>query len=198
MGEELLRRVTGGEQAAFDELTKRYSSFVRTCIHKTLHQYSFTPVREDVEDLHNALFVSLMEDNFRRLRQYQGRAAFETYLKIIIIRQVVDFLRRQRAHVSIDSDFFNPGQLRDQAPHAGTRLESSEQNLLLAGAIEALPPADRLLLKLAVYKGLSANKVCKIMNISMVAYYNRKSRIIKKLKAQCEKGLPAASMRIRR
>ncbi len=198
MGDDLLRRVIGGEQAAFDELTRKYSSFVMACIHKTLQQYSFSPVREDVEDLHNGLFVSLFENDFRRIRQYQGRASFETYLKVIVMRQVVDFLRRQRNHISIDSDCVNPADLRDHSPYADSVLQSSEDDRTLAAAIGGLAPAERLLLKLAVHKGLSANKVCKIMNISMVAYYNRKSRIIRKLKDLCEKGVPGSSIKARR
>ena len=168
------------------------------CIHKTLQQYSFSPVREDVEDLHNGLFVSLLEDDFRRIKQYEGRASFETYLKVIIMRQVVDFLRRQRKHISIDSDSVNPTDLRDRGPCTDSLLQSSEEDRTLAAAIEALAPAERLLLKLAVHKGLSANKVCKIMNISMVAYYNRKSRIIRKLKDLCEKRVPPTSIKARR
>jgi len=198
MGDDLLERVTGGDRAAFKELTERYSSFATACIHKALHQYSFWPTREDVEDLRNSFFVSLMEDDFRRIRQYERRASFETYLKIIIIRQVVDFLRRQRNNVSVESDFVAPADLRDRSPHPDELLEMSEEDRRLAEAIQSLAPQDRLLLKLVVYKGLSANKICKIMDISMVAYYNRKSRIIKRLRKLCEKDVAGPSMRVRR
>jgi len=195
--ENLIKKCVGGDADAFDELSRSCSSLVTACIYGAFRRYGCNAAREDVEDIHNAFFLSLMEDDFRRLRQFRGESSFETYVRIIIIRQVVDFLRRQKPQVSIDSDSINPRELRDRGKSTDTLIELSDEEQLVREAINTLAPAEQLLLKLAVYRDLEAKKVCKIMNISMVAYYNRKSRVLKKIKKYCEKAESASSIQVR-
>ena len=62
---DLIRNIIHGDKRAFDLLVKEYSRFVTSTIYKVLLRYSFDPKKEDVEDLHNALFLSLMENDFK-------------------------------------------------------------------------------------------------------------------------------------
>lgn len=73
MHEMLLKKcIAGGDQKAWAELTEKCLPIVFSTIHRTFDKYSFTPCVEDVDDLHNSLFLSLMENNFKKLRQFKA------------------------------------------------------------------------------------------------------------------------------
>jgi RNA polymerase sigma-70 factor (ECF subfamily) len=189
---DLIRNIIRGDKEAFDLLVKEYSSLVTSTIYKVFYKYSFNAKKEDVEDLHNALFLSLMENEFKKLRQFKGISSLSSYIYVITTRFVVDFLRKQKKHVSIDCDetsllVKDNGVLPDKA------IELTEEEKTVKKIIKTLPPSDQLLLRLVFEKELSPNEVTKIMKISMVAYYNRKSRIMKRIKKMCEKLDPNTS-----
>lgn len=181
----LIWHIIQGDKGAFEKLVNEYSQLVKSTIYKILLKYSFNPKKEDVEDLHNALFLSLMENDFKKLRQFKGISSLSSYIYVITTRCVFDFLRSQKKQVSIDSDetsslIIDKGFLPDKV------IELTEEEKIVKNIIKTLPPSDQLLLKLVVEKELSSDEIAKIMKISMVAYYNRKSRIIKRIKKMCE------------
>jgi RNA polymerase sigma factor (sigma-70 family) len=177
---------------AFAAFVEEYSPLVRSAVTNTLYRYSASTTREEVEDLHNGVIVGLMEDDFRRLRQFQGRSSLGTYVRVITTRHVIDFLRRQRKHVPLDAD---PTAL-DLADHRGSpqdHLERAEQELAVRRSIRQLQPRERLLLKLVFDRELKPSQVCRTLGITMSAYYNQKSRLMKKMRKLCEESAPGAS-----
>ena len=182
----VIRHIIQGDKRAFDQLVQEYSSLVTSTIYKVLSRYSFNPRKEDVEDLHNGLFLSLMEDDFRRLKQFKGISTLSSYIYVITTHYVLDFLRSRKKSLSIDSNEI-PLPVIDKGTLPDRVVELTEKEKIVKKIIKTLPSSDQLLLKLVFDKGLSPKEVKRIMNISMVAYYNRKSRILKKIKKFCEK-----------
>jgi DNA-directed RNA polymerase specialized sigma24 family protein len=46
---------------------------------------------QDAEDFGGYVWVKLIEDNYSKIREYQGRGSFKTYLTIVIRRLLVDY-----------------------------------------------------------------------------------------------------------
>lgn len=190
----LLSDVLLGDTGAFNAFVEEYTSLVTTAIESTLFRYGHPVAREDVEDLRSALFLSIMEDDFRRLRQYQGRSSLATYLKVVTVRHAIDFLRRQRKVVSLSADSVAL-RLEDPGATPQQRLERLEQEDAVRRAVASLEPRERLLLKLVFDRELEPEQVCRILGITKSAYYNKKSRLLKKMTRLCEKSAPVSSQR---
>lgn len=184
--ENLIPQIIHGDKRAFDQLYKELSPLVASTIYKVLHKYSCNAKKQDVEDLHNGLFLCLMEDDFKRLKQFRGLSTLSSYIRVITAHYVLDFLRRQKRKISIDSNDF-PFPLMDRKALPDKILELTEEEKVIKNIIGTLSSSEQLLLKLCFEKGLSTGEITQIMNITEVAYYNRKSRIMKKIKKMYEK-----------
>lgn len=183
--DKLVSQCIAGEKGAFDALVKGCSPTVKAAIAGALHKYSFPASRENIEDLHNGLFLTLMEDDFRRLRQFQGRSSFYSYIRVVTVRYVIDFLRKQKKSTSLDSDDCIIS-VPDNCPSPEKKLELSQELDLVRRAVARLTPREQLLLKLVFVKEAAPTKICEILGLSMTAYYNQKSRLVKKIKTRCE------------
>lgn len=181
-----------GYETGFKAFAERYSALVRSTVTSTLYRYSAPATREAVDDLHNGLFVLLMENDFQRLRQFQGRSSLSTYVRIITTRHVIDFLRRQRNHLPLHDDPA-ASHLADHRATPLEHLEQVEQERAVQRAIARLQPRERLLLKLVFDRELEPAQVCRTLDITMSAYYNQKSRLLKKMRNLCEESAPGAS-----
>ena len=89
----------------------------------------------------------------------------------------VDFLLLRRPITADVSD-----ALDSDNPDPGGALISAEQERLLAGAIQTLPPRDRILIDLSYRQGLPPEEVASILKTSVGAFYTQKSRILDKIR----------------
>lgn len=197
---DILERCIRGEQDAFEKLVDRYSGLVSFTIRGVFHEYCPSASNEDLEDLHNGVFLSLMEDDFKRLRQFKGLSSFATYLRVITVRRTVDFLRGQkRAFASNNGDYQDGAPPVADANHGpDVKLEILEEENMVGRAIRSLSPGDRLLLKLTYVRELPAEQVASILRISINAYYTRKNRALSRLKKMCKKLDAESSIRVKR
>jgi RNA polymerase sigma factor (sigma-70 family) len=87
-----------GEKASWDSFVQQYSSLVYHTVRKTLTLHH-TDQREDVvDDLYQELFVSLLRDDCKKLRQFRGDrgCTMASWLRVVASRLTIDHLRQQR------------------------------------------------------------------------------------------------------
>lgn len=192
---KILCQCIEGDGQAWEAFVEKFSHLVYSTIFRNFDRYSFPPSQEDVEDLHNSLFLSLMENDFKKLRQFRGKSSLASYIRVITSNQVLDFLRAQKKHISIDDDFAVP--LVDGGDPPDRALAHSEQLEQVRSAIEGLKPSEQLLLKLVYDKWLEPREAASVMGISIEAFYNKKSRVLKKLKKILEKSEADSSIKMR-
>ena len=175
----LLRGCLKGEKSAWDALVHQYSGLAYYAIKKTLSLYHVEPRADIVEDLFQNFFLSLMRDDFRKLRQFRAERGTKlaTWLRVIVSRQTIDFLRRQKVSTNDAIEIQVPN-------HAdpSTALLNQEQNKLLAQALETLRPRDRLFVELCFYQYLPPEEIAKILRVSKSGVYTQKHRVLKKLR----------------
>jgi DNA-directed RNA polymerase specialized sigma24 family protein len=68
----LLAGCLSGDKAAWDAFVLEYSPLVYHTIKKTLTSYHVEPRSHLVDDLFQDVFVALLRDDFRKLRQFRG------------------------------------------------------------------------------------------------------------------------------
>jgi RNA polymerase sigma factor (sigma-70 family) len=141
---------------------------------------------DEAMDAYTHVLQELRADNSARLRAFSnaGRSKFSTWLVVVVQRLCLDhrrreygrlrdsqsgstqvaqaFRRRLRNFVGDDIDLTS---FAASAVDPDERLAAEELRHLLAVAIGALPPSDRLLLALRFEDGLSAQQIARVMHL---------------------------------
>jgi RNA polymerase sigma-70 factor (ECF subfamily) len=144
------------------------------------------------EDLFHTVFQALLENDCRKLRQFQGRCSLSGWLGIISTRIVIDHLRKQRNLLSLDVEDDEGIRLIDRmaGQHPSVSLEedlSRRQELsLVSAALETASPEDRLLAVLAFQRDLPVHEIAGVLNISQEAVHVRKHRLKERLRSKLE------------
>jgi len=160
---ELIECGLNGDRKAMDELFARHA--------RTGYRNALTILGnpEDAEDaLQDGLFSA-----FRNLRQFEGRAAFPTWLTRIVINAALMKLRDRRAYqfLPMMSEAGRDGQrlipaLRHPCPTAEAEVIQRELREILVRIISELPERSREVL-VHYLNGCTYCKIAKMMGISI-------------------------------
>jgi len=189
----LLKRCIEGDRRAWNTFVERFTRYVYYLIQLTAKRYTTDLTQDEVADLHNDLFLALMEDDCRRLRAFEGKngCSIRSWIRIITIRKTLDALRKRRSHLSIDDDRDgSPSiQLTDGGPdplEAMMLKSRAQRRAQLTELTEGLSESDRLLLELIYVQKLSATAIAAALRIKKGAVYTRKTRLIGRLRKAAE------------
>ncbi len=166
---------------------RRYSKLIWNTIHRTFHTYFFRYSNEDAEDMFSALFLALINDDFKKLRQFRSENAcnVSTWLTIITSRMTIDYMRKDKSRYVVtpnddEKDIFDI--VPDNRCRADRLIEEREDHEILNKKIAALSPTDGIIYDLLYNQGFSPEDTAKTMGLSVSAVYTRKHRIIEKFK----------------
>ena len=186
--QQLLYRCFISDRGAWETLIRKFSNLVYQSIHRTflIKQLSFN--QQDLEDLHNTVFLKLFEGECKKLKQYKGEngCSLASWIRVVTVRIVLNHFRTKRLdsviwkkkQISIED--LNGLALDDMTPL--DEVERVEQERLLENSIQNLPPRDRLFMKLYYDQGLSVAEVADAMHLSTQNIYTLKHRAIQKIK----------------
>lgn len=186
---QLLSGIFSGDKKATEIFVRQFSNLIYTSIQAAFLTRQITFNQQDLEDLHNAVFLQFFEQDCKKLRQYKGKngCSLASWIKLVTIRIVLNHLRKKgldaigwkNKMISLD----DLSELRGYNMNSWEIMERQEQESLLQDAINSLPPRDRLFAKLHLEKDLSIEEVAESLRLSMQNAYTVKHRIIKKLKS---------------
>ncbi len=149
----LVERAKEGDQQALAQLYERY-------LHR-IYRYVATRVSrpEDAEDVTATVFLKMVDS----LGRYEWRGLpFGAWLFRIARNEVVSFVRRARYREADPLD----EALRDPAPSAAGALEDAERVAAMRNAVAQLPPAQREVIELRFFAGLSVADTAKVLGKS--------------------------------
>jgi len=186
--QELLSGCIAGDKDASELFVRQFSDLVYRSIQHILHLKHIPYQSQDLEDLHNTVFLKLFERNCKRLRQYEGRnrCSVATWIRMVTTSTILNHTKAkgyyQMAAQEQRSSLDDLPELATEAIGADMYLEKAEQKRMLDESIRKLPPRDRLFLKLHIDKELSAKDIAETMQLSLENVYTIKHRLIDKLK----------------
>lgn len=167
---ELVARASAGEEAAFEELVRRYRNDVYGL------SYHFLRNREEAWDVSQEVFIKA----YRSLKQFRGDAGFKTWLLRIAANHCKDLFKKRRVPtVSMDAlptqDFFasqsDPGQ----------SLSNTELGAAIQQALDGLPPKHRMAFVLREFEDMSYKEMAEVMACSEGTVMSRLHHARKKL-----------------
>ena len=186
---QLIAKCLSGDRGAWEILVRRFSNLVYQTVRSTflIKQIPFN--KQDLEDLHNTVFLRFFEQGCAKLKLYQGRngCTLASWIRIVTVRIVLNHLRKkgvdgplwEKKKTPVEELSWLRGE--DQGPLA--RMESAEQEKLVHEGMESLAPRDRLFMKLHVDQGLPVEEVADALQISVQNAYVVKHRAVESLKS---------------
>lgn len=169
---QLVQRFRRGEIPAFEQLVSRYSARVFSLARR------LTKSEEDAEEVLQDVFVTV----FRKLRGFQGKSTFSSWLYRITVNASFMKLRSRRRKYHLGLEDVGPeveraivsrSVARDEAEQIAARAQLCD---LLEQAIQKLPDEYRPVFVLRDIDGLTSQEVGKILQISVPAVKSRLHR----------------------
>jgi RNA polymerase sigma-70 factor (ECF subfamily) len=172
----LIEHALAGDRAAFGQLVKAHQGVVFNIAYRMLGD------RREAEEA--------AQDAF--LRAYQGLTGFDLdrplapWLYRIVTNLSLNRLRRKRPTVvSLDgaaSEGMPPVQVPDRAAGPADRLLRAESQARIREAILSLAPADRAVIELRHFQGLSYEEIAMELGVSLSSVKSRLFRARRKLR----------------
>ncbi len=183
----LIKDCINGKEEAWHAFIDRFSKLVYYSINRAVNPYSANLDPEDIEDIYSEVFLSFIENNYRKLRQFEDDkgCTLSSWVRLITARHTIDFLRKKKQHVSIDDESDNGSSIKenlsDNKPTVHDYMELSEREKIIDEAMKDLPSSDMLFIELYYKREFSPEEIADIMNVSVSAVYSKKNRLREKL-----------------
>ena len=184
----VVRRVQGGDVAAFDRLVAKYRERVVGII------YNMTSNREDAADLAQDAFIKA----FQSIQRFQGQASFFTWLYRIAVNSTLSHLRKNRLR-----SFFSLESIREEDPVSKEVIDAltdktgvgrdafvRELQEKLNDAMQKLSINHRTVVTLFEIDGLSHQEIAEVVGCSVGTVRSRLHYAKQLLQAELQSYLP--------
>lgn len=168
----LLVAMEAGQVEALREIYRRYGSLVYSLALRILK----TP--EEAEDLTQEIFLKLWQKN-----TYQAdRASVSTYLSLTTRSRAIDRVRSRGAQYRVMQrwDLSHASLNATNAPLEKATL--SEQSQQVKHALSELAPAEKEILEIAYYEGLTQSQIAQRLDLPLGTVKSRSRQALKKLR----------------
>jgi RNA polymerase sigma-70 factor, ECF subfamily len=175
--EDLVAAFQSGDIPAFDQLVRRWDRKIQGVIYRLVGNH------DEARDLSQEAFLKA----YRALGTFKKEARFSSWLYQIAINATRDRLRRRRRRTDLSLDDVEDGSLRDAAPSALERMESSDLSRAVAEAMSALPDEQREVVILKEYEGLTFPEIAETLDVPLSTVKTRLYRGLGQLRVRLER-----------
>jgi len=185
---EFAQKCAAGDKRSWDEFVDKYSRLIYNYIHSVLKSRGAAASQENTSDIFQDIFSSLIENNFRKLKSFQGknRCSLASWLRQVTVNATIDHIRKSRPLFSIDQEgddgFSLKDVLADKSGPVTDALAQEEKLQQLKDCIERLSSLDKYFLELHINKGIALEQLKEVLGLLRGAVDMRKSRIIDRLR----------------
>lgn len=177
-----------GDKKVQEEFVIEFTALIYWTIKRTLTEKGILFDVQDIQELHNSVFLALFDRNCKKLSQYSGKkgCSLSSWIRLITVRVVLDHLRKTKRSIletpekviSFDTLF----NVRSGSPEPHRMIEEKEQEHRIAKGLNLLKHRERLFLKLHFFKGLSLEETADILGLTKNNAYCVKYRAINHLR----------------
>jgi RNA polymerase sigma factor (sigma-70 family) len=184
---ELLDACIQGSEKSWDVFVDKYTNLIYHTIRQVLNTYRIELRTQQKNDIHNNLLLFLIEDDYKKLRQYDGRnkCSVSSWLRVVTSNFVLNAVKKQKSQVPLNSttdralEIEDLSVCREQRPEEG--LLGKEHKELIDELTSELNANDMLFVDLLYRKELTPESIAEILSTSINNVYSKKVRIKKKL-----------------
>lgn len=191
---DLLQRCLAKQPGSWNDFVDRFLSLVYHAIHYTAHQRSARLAPEDVEDIAAEVLLQIVADDYKVLKQFEGKSSLATYLTVIARRiSVHELNRRQAVREAIrKGEVKTTSEPIDDSPAAQKSVESLEEVEVL---LRRLSGKDREVVRLFYLEGRTYEEISTELDIPVNTIGAMLSRARKKLREVHRSSTDIASLK---
>ncbi|HXF37710.1 MAG TPA: sigma-70 family RNA polymerase sigma factor [Actinomycetota bacterium] len=172
---DLLRRIEGGDEAAFRTLFRRYGGTALALARRIVRQGFLA------EEIVQEAFLSI----WRRPGAYdEARGSVRAWLMAAVHHRAVDAVRReesQRRRAEAVIELPDPGD--DPGVTVVEAVGLPEERRAVRGALEDLPAEQRQVIELMYFQGLSQSKIAERLSLPLGTVKSRTLLAMRRLRA---------------
>jgi len=168
-------------------MVRLYLKLVYHVVRKTLAMYGRGGTEQDVEDITNDLFQSLVRDNYRALATIGEPFDLKAWLAVSARRRAIDHVRKKRlAPVSLDEPK-EGGEATTLAETVAVREQDSddsareEYRTAVNESMADLNPKERLVVQLFYLKGKKYREIAQLTGINANSISPTLTRAVEKM-----------------
>jgi RNA polymerase sigma factor (sigma-70 family) len=178
------------------DFVRRYERLIASCVVKALRRYGATFSRDDLDDLVGDVWLTLLRDDMRKLRQYDVARGFRiaSFLGLVATNATIDHLRARQAESSpLDEVLEDYASLRAEVPR--DVVEAREEAELARAALARLSCDEREFVVDCFREERSPEELARALGVTTNTVYSRKFKIREKLQkiVRCLDGTPVAA-----
>ncbi len=186
---EFIHKCASGDKSAWNDFFNKYSRLIYSFIHATLKLRGIKQSQDtNVSDIHQGIFVLLMDNNFKKLKTFQARngCSFAGWLRQVVANHTIDHLRRLKPAISLDEPIADDFSLKDVLVSSekipNEHVDYNNKLKELGECIERLDLDEQYFIELHINQKIKLDELKEFFKITRGAIDMRKSRIIDKLK----------------
>ncbi len=173
--EELVEAFQAGDTAAFDALVTRWDRKIQGAVYRVLGP------GDDVRDVAQETFLKA----YRALPGFKKEARFSSWVYQIALNVCRDRLRRRRGRTVVGVEEIDEDAMRTRRiPSALDTVVWNERSRRVAAAVAQLPDAEREVIVLKEYEGLTFTEIAEALQIPTSTVKTRLYRGLGALKQQ--------------
>ncbi|KPK42437.1 MAG: hypothetical protein AMJ78_02530 [Omnitrophica WOR_2 bacterium SM23_29] len=195
--QKLIERCIKKDKRSWDIFVGRYSKLVLWAIRDRLSRFRYNFNDDDVEDIHQEVFVSLWAAN--KLEQVKDKSKVAGWIAMVAGNAAIDYFKKTKRQmpprtISIFEEIYSSTEgkaktLEELLPaHIGNpnrELHLSEIRIILDAALEALTPKEKTIITLNLLYGRKHREIAEILKLSI----NTVSTIIVRTKEELKEKL---------
>jgi RNA polymerase sigma factor (sigma-70 family) len=185
---EFLQKCIDGDRLSRAEFLDRYSRLVYNYIHHVIKSKGFSSGESLVQDIFQEVFRALFDDDCKKLRSFKAKnnCTLATWLRQVVINFTIDYLRRQKQLISLDSENEDGASLSDllvDGTDAADKIIGLKEKLSqLEHCIDKLDLNEKFFIELHFKQGLKLERLKTLFEVTRGAIDMQKQRLINKLR----------------
>jgi RNA polymerase sigma-70 factor, ECF subfamily len=169
-------------QRRWGEFVARYERLITSCVLKVLRRYGAVFSAEDLDDLVADVWVTLLRDDMKKLRQYDVQRGFRiaSFIGLVATNTTIDHLRSRQAEATpLDQVMEDYASLAQVAPRDA--VEDREQAELAREALRRLSSDEREFVFEVFHSERSPEELARTLGVTTNTVYSRKFKVREKL-----------------
>lgn len=197
---QLVEKVLSGDKQSYDEFVRKYTKLIYNSIYRTLELKGYKIPADLVGDLHQEVFLSLIKDNFKKLRtfKWERNCSLAIWIGVVTRNLVLNFIRNDYKYksktLSLDEEIDKEKKsslleiIQDESPSISEVMDKDTTIALLNKHIEKLNIIERAILDMFYKQNLPLEEIARVLGIkSEDAVFMQKKRIITELRKKIKK-----------
>lgn len=195
--QELIESCIKKNKRAWDIFVERYSKLVLWVIRDRLTRFRYNFDDDDVEDIHQEVFISLWSSN--KLAQIKDRRKVAGWIAMVAANAAIDYFRRMKRQmppnaISIFEEAISNAEgegktLEELLPakigNPNREFHLNELRTILDATLESLAPKEKMVIKLNLLHGMKHHEIAEALKLPI----NTISTIIARTKGELKEKL---------